>query len=39
MAIPLIATETAKSETSVTLIFGGPLPVSKRNIHGMRIMA
>jgi hypothetical protein len=39
VAVPLIATETAKSESSVTVIVAGPFPVSKRNIHGRRIMA
>jgi hypothetical protein len=39
VAVALIATETAKSEISVTVIVGGPFPVSKRNIHGRRIMA
>jgi hypothetical protein len=39
VAIPLIAIDTTKSEVSVTVILGGPLPVSKRNIHGRRIMA
>jgi len=39
VAIALIATETAKSEISGTDMFGGPLPVSRRNIQGSRIMA
>src|SRR5947207_15081820 len=39
VAIALIATETANSEISGTEIFAGPLPVSKRNIQGSRIMA
>jgi hypothetical protein len=39
VAIALIATDTAKSETSGTDNFVGPLPVSKRNIQGSKIMA
>lgn len=39
VAIALIVTETAKSENSGTDRFGGPLPVSSRNIHGNKIMA
>ena len=39
MAIALIATETAKRKVSLTVIFDGPLPVSRRNIQGRRIMA
>ena len=39
VAMALIATETVKSEISGTDRFGGPLPVSRRNIHGNKIMA
>ena len=39
LASALIATETANSEISGTDRFGGPLPVSTRNIHGNKIMA
>ena len=39
VAMALIATETTKSEISGTEIFGGPLPVSRRNIQGSKIMA
>jgi hypothetical protein len=39
VATALIATATMKSETSITDIFGGPLPTNKRNIHGSRIIA
>src|SRR5205809_8123668 len=39
VAISLIATVTANSEISGTEIFAGPLPVSRRNIQGSRIMA
>ena len=39
VAMALIATDTMKSEISGTVIFAGPLPVSKRNIQGSRIMA
>jgi|ERR1044072_4391290 len=39
VASALIATETAKSESSGTDRFNGPLPVSRRNIHGNKIMA
>jgi hypothetical protein len=39
VAVALMATETAKSEISVTVIVGRPFPVSKRNIHGRRIIA
>ena len=39
IAIALIATETANSEISGKEIFAGPLPVSRRNIQGSKIMA
>lgn len=39
VAVALIATETMKSEISGTDMFSGPLPVSRRNIQGSRIMA
>ena len=39
IAVALIATETANSETSGKEIFAGPLPVSRRNIQGSKIMA
>jgi hypothetical protein len=35
----LIPTDTAKREISGTELFAEPLPVSKRNIHGSKIMA
>jgi len=39
VAVALIAIDTVKSEISITVVLGGPLPVSKRNIHGRRIIA
>src|SRR5205823_8602084 len=39
MASALIAMETVKSDTSIIVNLGGPLPVSSRNIQGSRIMA
>ncbi len=39
MAVALMATDTAKSALSGRLIFDGPLPASRRNIQGRRIMA
>src|SRR5438132_6463293 len=39
MASALIATETVKSDISIIVNLGGPLPVSSRNIQGSRIMA
>jgi len=39
VAIALIAIDTTKSDISATFNFAGPLPVSRRNIHGSRIIA